>query len=72
MKQLSPLKPWARIGITKEQYKKLRPWKKAKMSRERFESIILHVSQEIIDEHRREAEASALIEQIFGKEIGAD
>ena len=39
------------------------------MSREKYEDITLNVPQELIDEHRREAEAGLLIEQIFGKEL---
>ncbi|MCK5611922.1 hypothetical protein KAR91_59180 [Candidatus Pacearchaeota archaeon] len=69
MKSPSHLKPWTRLGITKKQYKAARPWKATKMSRERYEKIILNISQEIIEEHRREAEANALMEAVFGKEL---
>ena len=72
MKKLSHLKPWARLGITKKQYRTAKPWKKAKMSREKYEGIILNVPQELIDEHRREAEAGLLMEQIFGKELAGE
>ena len=42
------------------------------MSREKYEDIILNVPQELIDEHRREAEAGLLMEQIFGKELAGE
>lgn len=69
MNRHSHLKPWARLGITKEQYKKARPWSKAKMSRERYEKIILNVPQELIEDFRLEAEANVIVEQIFGEKI---
>ncbi len=72
MKTPSLLKPWTRLGISKKQYKALQPWKAAKMSRERYEKIILTVPQDVIDGFRREAEANALVEEIFGKDIAAD
>ena len=67
LRPLSHLKPWTRLGITKEKYKLARPWKKAGMNREKYETIILAVPQELIEEHRREAEANSMLEQIFGK-----
>ena len=72
MKKLSHLKPWARLGITKKQYKSARPWKAAKMNRDRYENIILNVPQDLIDDFRRQAEADRFIEEIFGKEIAKD
>ena len=72
MKSPSHLKPWTRLGITKKQYKKSRPWKSAKISRERYEKIILNVPQELIEEHRRKAEANAMMEAVFGKELARE
>jgi len=42
------------------------------MSRERYEKIILNVPQELIEEHRREAEANAMMEAVFGKELARE
>ena len=39
------------------------------MSRERYESIILNVPQELIDDFRREAEANLLMEAMFGRDL---
>jgi len=72
MKQPSHLKPWTRLGITKENYKKARPWKKAKMSRERYEKIIINVPQDLIDDFRREAEVTTMMEKVFGKELAGE
>ncbi len=72
MKPISHLKPWARLGISKEKYKAARLWKKAGMSREKYEAMILAVPQEIIEEHRREVEVNSIMEQIFGKEIASE
>ena len=72
MKPPSHLKPWTRLGISKELYKSARPWKKAKMSRERYEKIILNVPQELIEDFRREAEATAMMEAVFGKELARE
>ena len=72
MTSSSHLKPWSRLGISKEKYKKAQPWKAAKMSRERFEKIILNVPQNLIEEFRREAESTLLIEQIFGKDLAGE
>ena len=72
MKLPSHLKPWTRLGISKEQYKQARPWKKAKMSRERYEKIIMNVPQELIEDFRRESDANAMMEAVFGKELARE
>ena len=70
MKSIAPsLKPWHRMGISRRQYLNARPWKKAKMSRAKYERIIAAVPQEVLDEIRITAEAEALVENIFGKEV---
>ena len=72
MKSPFHLKPWSRLGITKNQYKSARPWKSAKISRQRYENIILNVQQELIEDFRREAEPNAMMEAVFGKALGAE
>jgi len=74
MKPLRPLsiKPWQRMGISRSQYFTLRPWKKAGMSRAKYEKILMAVPQEILTEIRITAEADALVERIFGKELAED
>ncbi len=70
MKPISPsIKPWHRMGISRRQYLNAKPWKKAKMSRVKYERIIAAVPQEVLDEIRITAEAEALMENIFGKEV---
>jgi hypothetical protein len=68
----TPIKPWQRMGITRSQYLAARPWKKAGMSRAKYERIIMAVPQEILSEIRITAEADALVERIFGKELAED
>jgi hypothetical protein len=60
------------MGITRSQYLAARPWKKAGMSRAKYERIIMAVPQEILSEIRITAEADALVERIFGKELAED
>ena len=70
MKSIPPsIKPWHRMGISRRQYLNAKPWKKAKMSRAKYERIIAAVPQEVLDEIRITAEAEALVENIFGKEV---
>jgi len=68
----SPIKPWQRMGITRSQYFTIRPWKKAGMSRGKYERIIMAVPQKILTEVRITAEADALVEKIFGKELAEE
>jgi hypothetical protein len=68
----SLIKPWQRMGITRRQYFAIRPWKKAGMTRAKYETIIMAVPQEILTEIRITAEADALVERIFGKELAED
>jgi hypothetical protein len=42
------------------------------MSRAKYERIIMAVPQEILTEIRITAEADALVERIFGKELAED
>jgi hypothetical protein len=67
-----PIKPWQRMGITRSQYFAVRPWKKAGMSRAKYERIIMAVPQDVLTEIRITAEADALVERIFGKELAED
>jgi hypothetical protein len=68
----SPIKPWQRMGINRRQYSAARPWKKAGMTRAKYEKIIMAVPQEMLTEIRITAEADALVEKIFGKELTED
>ena len=68
-----PIKPsWQRMGITRRQYLAARPWKKAGMTRAKYDKIIMVVPQEILTEIRITAEADALVERIFGKDLAED
>jgi len=60
------------MGITRSQYFTIRPWKKAGMSRGKYERIIMAVPQKILTEVRITAEADALVEKIFGKELAEE
>ena len=68
----TPIKPWQRMGITRNQYFAARPWKKAGMSRAKYDKIIMAVPQEILTEIRITAEADSLVERIFGKELAEE
>jgi hypothetical protein len=68
----TPIKPWQRMGITRSQYFAARPWKKADMTRAKYEKIIMAVPQEILTEIRITAEADAIVERIFGKELAEE
>lgn len=57
------------MGISRTQYFAIRPWKKAGMSRAKYEKIIMVVPREILTEIRITAEADALVDRMFGKEL---
>jgi hypothetical protein len=66
--QISPVKPWHKMGISKSQYLAIRPWKKAEMSRERLEGLIMSLDQDLLDEIRISVETEDLVQALFGGE----
>jgi hypothetical protein len=70
--QLSPVKPWHKMGITRRQYVAVKPWKNANMSREKFESIILACPQEVLDEARIRVETEKSAIPLLGEEATED
>lgn len=62
-------KPWAKLGMTRSEWKKSKLWK-GKFSEEEFTRLVLRLDQEVIDEAIREGEADMLVEGIFGSEVG--
>ena len=67
----SLIKPWTRLGIKKEQYRKAKPWRNTGMSQAKYEKMILTLPQDLIDEFRRHADADLMMKEIFGEELAS-
>lgn len=71
LKNLKSEKPWAVLKVSRKQYETSRPWVTAKLSRAKFEELLLLMPDGFVDHCHREAEATRLIEAIFGEDAEA-
>ena len=67
LKNLKREKPWAKLRMSRKEYKTRQPWKNSGVSRTKFEEYITHFPDEAIGALYREAEAEKLVEAMFGK-----
>lgn len=65
----SSIKPWEKLGLSRQQYFDAHPWTKSGMKRKVFEEILLLMPDDFIEETKREGEAEKLIEAIFGNGV---
>ena len=70
--RLSKEKPWAILGISRQEYDRAKPWKKARMTKEAFGDLVRAVAPEAIKNLKDEAQAEILTAAIFGASVVED
>ena len=67
--QLKRERPWAVLGWTRKQWKRSKVWKKAGVTEEKMTHLLLAFDYETVVMLKENAQADALIENMFGKDI---
>jgi hypothetical protein len=63
--KIQQLKPWEKLGWSKQFYMKQRLWKAAGIKRDRFEQMLIALPDHIIQNMKLDTDAEKLIQAMF-------